>query len=41
MSELKDLNSDKINLISNYNSIIEESSSSDECDYDESKDGIN
>jgi hypothetical protein len=34
MSDLKDLNSEKINLISNYNSIIEESSSSDDSDYD-------
>ena len=41
MSDLKDLNSEKINLISNYNSIIEESSSSDDSDYDQSKDVIN
>ena len=41
MSELKDLNSDNINLISNYNSIMEESSSSDDSEYDLSKDVIN
>ena len=37
MSELKDLNSDKINLISDYNSILEESNSSDDSDNDQSK----
>jgi hypothetical protein len=41
MSELKDLNSDNINLISNYNSIMEESSSSEASEYDLSKDVIN
>ncbi len=41
MSELKDLNSDNINIISNYKSIIEESSSSDVSEYDLSKDAIN